>query len=199
VTTQKLILASASPRRRELLQQLGADFRCLPADIDETPRPGEEPRDYVQRMASEKARAVREQLGAGSWQVLGADTTVVIDGDILGKPADHFEGLAMLARLSGRSHQVHTALSLLGEQDEQHNIVTTDVAFTTLDRSQCEAYLATDEPWDKAGGYGIQGLGGAFVRGISGSYTNVVGLPLHETWLMLSAAGVATALENGNV
>ena len=189
-----LILASASPRRRELLQRLGVRFNCQPADIDESVQTGEAPGDYVERMAREKAAAV-VAAGTGGLPVLAADTSVVIDDDILGKPRDHFDGLAMLARLSGRTHTVMTAICLQSLDQSTCKVVSTQVTFTGLDRVSCEAYLATDEPWDKAGGYGIQGLGGAFVSAIEGSYSNVVGLPLCETWRLLAAHGVHTSLD----
>lgn len=190
----RLILASASPRRRELLEQLGVDYLCDPAAIDETPLAGEKPGDYVRRMAREKVSAVAARHPA-SRRVLAADTTVVLGDDVLGKPRDHFDGLAMLARLSGRSHSVLTAICLNGAGETHGELVETRVEFAVLSREVCEAYLATDEPWDKAGCYAIQGLGGAFVRSIQGSYSNVVGLPLSETWQLLRAAGIATALE----
>ena len=170
-----LILASASPRRRELLAQLGADFSCDPADIDETRRDDESPVEYVARMAAEKARAVAARH-SGASAVLGADTTVVIDTEVLGKPRDKLDGLSILARLSGRTHTVYTAICLV------------------VDDGQHETVVATEEPWDKAGAYGIQGLGGSLVKTIRGSYSNVVGLPLHETWQLLSHCGVDTTL-----
>ncbi len=191
----KLILASASPRRRELLDQLGVRYACDPADIDETPLGGEQPGDYVRRMAAEKAASVARKHPGEGCAVLAADTTVVLGEDLLGKPRDHFHGLAMLARLSGRSHTVMTAVSLQGPWGNAVELVETRVDFLSLTRAVCEAYLATDEPWDKAGAYAIQGLGGAFVRSIHGSYSNVVGLPLAETWQLLAAHGIATALE----
>ncbi len=191
-----LILASASPRRRELLDQLGVNYRCEPADIDETQADSEKPRDYVERMAREKAARVADAQDQSGLAVLAADTTVTIDEDVLGKPADHFDGLGMLARLSGRSHSVLTAVCLqVTGGDCQVEVVETKVTFVQLSREQCEAYLATDEPWDKAGGYGIQGLAGAFVSAIEGSYSNVVGLPLTQTWQLLSGQGIPTALE----
>ncbi len=192
----QLVLASASPRRRELLQQLGVIFVCDPADIDETCLPDEAPQDYVQRMAREKADAVWQRHCREQHAVLAADTTVVIDGNVMGKPRDVAEGLAMLRSLSGRSHQVYTAICLRSGDDEQCKLVATTVTFTELSVQICNAYLGTDEPWDKAGGYGIQGLGGAFVSSISGSYSNVVGLPLCETWQLLTAIGVRSALES---
>ncbi|MDO8861351.1 Maf family protein [Haliea sp. E1-2-M8] len=190
---QALILASASPRRHELLGRLGVHFVVDAADIDESVRPGEAARDYVVRMAREKAEAVSSRRGDGG-PVLAADTTVVVDGDILGKPADHFAGLAMLARLGGRTHSVITAVCLQTEHCVAALEVETLVTFLTLNREVCEQYLATPEPWDKAGGYAIQGLGGALVSGIEGSYSNVVGLPLAETWQLLARHGIATAL-----
>ena len=191
-----LILASASPRRRELLQQLGVEYRCEAADIDETRLPGEKPADYVLRMAKEKALAVASRYPGGADAVLAADTTVVVDEGVLGKPVDHFDGLAMLARLSGRTHTVLTGICLhTGSGECLARVVETGVSFVQLSREQCEAYLATDEPWDKAGAYAIQGLAGAFVSSIEGSYSNVVGLPLTETWQLLSGQGIATALE----
>ena len=184
-----LILASASPRRSELLTQLGVDFRVHPADIDESVLKGESPGDYVERMAHEKAEAVAGLYPEGDYAILAADTTVVIDGDVLGKPRDHLDGLAMLARLSGRTHEVITAICLAGAGEAASAQVTTRVQFASLSQAICEAYLATDEPWDKAGAYGIQGLAGAFVLRIDGSYSNVVGLPLHETWQLLVCEG----------
>jgi len=189
-----LILASASPRRRELLTQLGVSYLCDPADIDETIRAGETPEDYVRRMAQEKAAAVAVRFPAPQYAVLAADTTVVIDDGVLGKPRDHFHGLAILARLSGRQHSVLTAVCLHSAAGFSCELVETQVEFTQLSREICEAYLATEEPWDKAGGYGIQGLGGALVKSIQGSYSNVVGLPLCETWQLLASNGIATAL-----
>lgn len=191
-----LVLASASPRRRDLLEQLGVSYLWDPAHIDETPLAGEAPAEYVQRMAQEKAQAVAVRYPAPSYAVLAADTTVVIDQDILGKPRDHCHGLAMLARLSGRFHQVLTGICLQHASGSSCKLVETRVEFVHLTRATCESYLATDEPWDKAGGYAIQGLGGAFVRTIEGSYSNVVGLPLSETWQLLASHGIATVLES---
>jgi septum formation protein len=190
-----LVLASASPRRRELLSQLGVSYCCDPADIDETHFQCELPADYVQRMAIGKAHCVAQRQPLGQCSVLAADTTVTIDGDVLGKPADHLDGLAILGRLSGRTHTVMTAVCLHTKGSVLTRLVTTEVQFLRLSREVCEAYLGTSEPWDKAGAYGIQGLGGAFVSSINGSYSNVVGLPLCETWQLLSANGIETALE----
>jgi nucleoside triphosphate pyrophosphatase len=191
----QLVLASASARRRDLLDQLGLSYQCHPADIDETRLEAEAPEEYVQRMAREKALAVAGLYPAADHVVLAADTTVHIDDDVLGKPRDHFDGLAMLARLSGRSHCVLTAVCLHSANGLACELVSTRVEFVQLTRELCEAYLATDEPWDKAGAYAIQGLAGAFVSAIHGSYSNVVGLPLCETWQLLSASGIRTPLE----
>lgn len=188
-----LILASASPRRHELLARLGVRFLVEAAAIDESVHTGEKPLAYVARMAREKAAAVADRRGDGA-TILAADTSVVIDGDVLGKPADHFQALGMLARLSGRTHSVITALCLRCGGRQAHREVETRVSFVNLSREVCERYLATDEPWDKAGGYAVQGLGGAFVRSIEGSYSNVVGLPLTETWRLLAGHGIDTLL-----
>lgn len=190
----RLVLASASPRRRELLDQLRATYICDPAHIDESQLPGEAPSAYVQRMAQEKARVVAARHDIPPSVVLAADTSVVVDGSVLGKPRDRDEALAMLRRLSGRQHTVLTALCLRGARGEHCQLVATHVEFAALDDAACAAYLATDEPWDKAGAYGIQGVAGAFVRSIQGSYSNVVGLPLYETWQLLALYGIATAL-----
>lgn len=193
-----LLLASASPRRRELLAQLGVSCRSEPAAIDETLLPGENPADYVQRMAAGKAAVVAARHAGEPLVVLAADTTVVIDDDVLGKPVDRMDGLAMLARLSGRRHSVMTAVTVSGPARTDTVVVETEVEFISLGLQQCDAYLATDEPWDKAGAYAIQGLGGAFVSRINGSYSNVVGLPLCETWQLLAAHGVETGLPGPN-
>ncbi|GAB5453286.1 MAG: Maf family protein [Halioglobus sp.] len=192
-----LILASASPRRAALLAQIGVQFQCEPADIDETPLTDEAAADYVARMAREKARVVAASHSADV--VLAADTVVVLDGDILGKPADEGHALAMLARLSGREHAVMTGLCLCRAGEESEVVVETAVEFANLDLATCKAYLATDEPWDKAGAYAIQGVAAVFVRGIRGSYSNVVGLPLAETHSLLVDNGVATALSDGRI
>lgn len=190
------MLASASPRRRELLDQLVLRYRVNPADIDETRREGESPRLYVQRMAREKACAVATHYPDGGHAILAADTTVLIDENVLGKPRDHFDGMEMLAMLSGRSHTVLTAIHLHCPSGAGGAVVETRVDFVKLSPATCEAYLATDEPWDKAGAYAIQGLAGAFVRSIQGSYSNVVGLPLCETWQLLNANRIATILKD---
>ncbi len=195
----RLVLASSSPRRKELLNQLGVEYLCDPAEIDESQWAGESPQDYVQRMALEKAGAVAVRYRIEEVAILAADTTVVIDNHVLGKPRDHVDALSILARLSGRTHRVLTAVCLLDATDIRSDLVATDVEFATLDREICEAYLATEEPWDKAGAYAIQGLGGAFVCTINGSYSNVVGLPLYQTWKLLNSIGLATGLHPASV
>jgi septum formation protein len=192
-----LVLASASPRRADLLRQLGVAFVQQPTDIDEAGMPGESPQDYVVRLARGKAAAC-EYAGEGEPRpVLAADTCVVLDEQILGKPVDRMEALAMLARLSGREHLVLTAVCLRFREQERHYLSESRVQFVTLQREQVEAYIATGEPFDKAGAYGIQGLAGAFVDGLQGSYSGVVGLPLAQTWQLLQQCGIATALEAG--
>lgn len=182
-----LVLASASPRRAELIRRLDPEgtvlaLRIRPADIDETPRDGEPSPAYVARMARTKATAVTE----GDALVLGADTVVVLDGAILAKPADAMENAGMIERLAGRTHQVTTAVALArGGELLEELAVTTDVRFRALGDDDARRYAATGEGLDKAGGYGIQGLGAALVSAIDGSYTNVVGLPLAETLALL--------------
>ncbi|TNE72138.1 MAG: septum formation inhibitor Maf [Gammaproteobacteria bacterium] len=183
-----VILASASPRRAELLDQIGVDYSVQPADVDETPVEGECPEDYVTRLALGKAQAVAVDSPEHAL-VLGSDTSVVIDGEILGKPENHEAAAAMLQRLSGRAHQVMTAVALVHRGQSKAVLVVTDVEFRTLSASEIEAYIASGEPMDKAGSYGIQGLGGIFVREIRGSYSAVVGLPLQETAALMDAAG----------
>jgi len=183
----KLILASASPRRAELLEQIGLRFRVQPADIDETVHPGESPERYAERLAREKALMVAGQ--SRGKLVIGSDTTVVLAGDILGKPANSQEAEAMLRRLSGNQHQVMTAVALASGDQCQSRLVLTDVRFRELALSEIRAYIASGESMDKAGGYGIQGLGGIFVSELRGSYSSVVGLPLQETATLLADAG----------
>ncbi len=181
-----LVLASASPRRAELLTQIGAEFSVQPADVDESVWPGESADAYVQRLARDKALAVAADSDA---LVLGSDTSVVLDGTILGKPADAQDARETLARLSGREHQVMTAVALAWGGDCQVRLVVTDVLFRQLSAREIAAYVASGEPMDKAGSYGIQGLGGIFVKQLRGSYSAVVGLPLQETAELLSEAG----------
>jgi septum formation protein len=170
-----------------LLQQIGVKFSVRPADIDETPVIRESAAHYVERMAREKALKVA--LANSQSLVLGADTSVVLDGKILGKPVGHDDAFAMLRQLSGASHQVLTAVALASGADCQVKLVMTDVVFRGLSDREISAYIATGEPADKAGSYGIQGLGGTFVRELRGSYSAVVGLPLQETAALLADAG----------
>ncbi|NRQ42964.1 septum formation inhibitor Maf [Rheinheimera sp. YQF-2] len=179
-----IVLASASPRRRELLAQLGVSFSLISADIDETPQHNEAAADYVQRLALQKARA-GQAMSQTSLPVLGADTVVVADGEILGKPADFAEFARTMQLLSGRCHQVMTAIALVNAERQLQQLVSTEVCFRPLNAAEIAAYWHSGEPQDKAGGYGIQGLAAKFVRRINGSYTAVVGLPLCETEQLL--------------
>ncbi|WP_312592264.1 Maf family protein [Stutzerimonas nitrititolerans] len=186
-----LFLASASPRRRELLTQIGVPFELLSITLDETPLPAERPEAYVQRLAREKALAGWAVVGDDSVAVLGADTTVVIDERILGKPADRAEGLLMLESLSDREHHVLTAVALATRGACEVRLVTSRVRFRRIERAEAQAYWASGEPCDKAGGYAIQGWGAVFVAELRGSYSAVVGLPLCETAQLLDQAGIA--------
>lgn len=189
-----IYLASQSPRRRELLTQIGVDYQVITAPIDESPRAGELPVDYVQRLAREKAaagRAVLRQQNLPLRPVLGADTAVVLEGqdaagtaEILGKPANLDETRAMLQRLAGREHRVLTAVSLCDEQ-QFTALSSTTVWFRALSAAEIDAYWAGGEPCDKAGAYGIQGYAAVFIERIDGSYSGVMGLPLFETAQLL--------------
>ena len=181
-----VLLASASPRRRELLSLLVQDFKTRPRDIDETPHVAEAPEDYVLRLARAKANAV----DSDGEVVIGADTTVTLRDRILGKPANASDARAMLEALSGTHHWVHTAVAIRCRDTTLSRLVSSKVHFVPLSESLIEAYLKTDEPWDKAGSYGIQGLAGSFVSRIEGSYSAVVGLPLVETRELLAEFGV---------
>ena len=171
-----IVLASRSPRRGELLAAAGIPFDVLAADIDETPRPNEAPEAYVERLAIEKARTVLTLRPDAA--VLGADTTVVIDGLILGKPADALEATAMLRLLRGRVHEVYTGVAVASASGIRSAVDRTRVWFEPMTDEDIEWYVATGEPVDKAGGYAIQGLASRFIPRIEGSYTNVVGLPV---------------------
>ena len=182
----QLVLASASPRRRELLRSRGIDFVVMPSDIPETPQPNETPATFVQRMAREKAEAVARGLGTDAW-VLGADTVVVVDDDILGKPRDSEDACGMLRRLSGRVHEVLTGVALIAPnrsvQSSFH--VVTRVEMKRLSTEDITRYVESGEPMDKAGAYAIQGGAAPFVARVVGSYSNVVGLPLDEVCAVL--------------
>lgn len=187
-----LYLASGSPRRRELLTQIGVPFITLSASIDETPLPAEAASGYVERLALEKARAGLASLErTDAAVVLGADTAVVVDGRILGKPVDRADALAMLDALSGREHEVLTAVALVSVAREDAHVVTSRVRMRALAPGEAQAYWETGEPQDKAGSYAIQGLAGVFVTQLEGSYSAVVGLPLCETAQMLDAFGIS--------
>lgn len=185
-----IILASSSPRRWELLRQIGVAYEVIVADIDESIRDGEETREYVCRMAREKAMAIHRGDGV-QVPVMGADTTVVVNGRILGKPVDRDDAIRMLERLSGRTHEVWSAVALVlpgGKLFERLNI--TRVTFSVLDRAWIESYCDNGEPMDKAGAYGVQGIAAQKISHMEGSYSGVMGLPLYETAEILQQAGV---------
>ena len=191
-----LILASASPRRADLLRAAGITFDVRAANVDETPREGEEPGAYVQRLAVEKASAVAAV--EPNVPVLAADTAVVVDGRILGKPTDSTDAARMLRLLSGRRHEVLTGVSLITRLGEGRpadraprvSVSTTGVRFAVLDPDEVAWYVATGEPMDKAGGYAIQGYASRFVTTIEGSYSNVVGLPVDVVYRLCREAGI---------
>ncbi|MEO8563251.1 MAG: Maf family protein, partial [bacterium] len=176
MSAPRVILASQSPRRRELLTLVGIPHEVRPADIDETYLAGERPRAHAERLAREKAAVIARE--APDAIIIGSDTIVVVDGDVLGKPADDEGARRMLARLSGRSHVVMTAVAVSWHGDTRSDVVEVGVTFHDLDADEIAAYVATGEPMDKAGAYGIQGYGGLFVPRIEGDYFNVMGLPL---------------------
>jgi septum formation protein len=189
-----LVLASASPRRRELLERLGLALLVAAADVDEAPLPGERATDYVRRVAGAKCDAVvaaRGELGeaAAALAVLAADTTVVVAGEILGKPADADDARRMLARLAGRRHEVATAYRIRFRERTVERTVTTTVSVRALAPAEIEAYVASGEWQGKAGGYAVQGIAGAFVTELRGSHTNVIGLPVTEVLADLQALG----------
>jgi nucleoside triphosphate pyrophosphatase len=174
----RLILASASPRRAELLRSAGYSFDVVAADVDESIRPGESPSIYVRRLAAEKSAAAQKRTHDSTAVILGADTTVVVDGSILGKPGDDEDGAQMLRRLSGTMHQVLTGVSLRQGAYEIGRVESTSVGLRALTSDEIAWYVASGEGRDKAGGYAIQGLASRFVTKIEGSYSNVVGLPV---------------------
>jgi len=197
---KKIFLASKSPRRRELLRQIGVDFELLSLrdaaprgpDVTEEVHPGEAAIDYVARVCGEKAAAawsIVQQRRLPLRPVLAADTTVTIDGDILGKPANAAEAEAMLARLSGRTHQVLTSVAVYYQDVAEQITQVSDVRFAALTPAAIRAYCATPEPYDKAGGYGIQGLAALFIEHIDGSHSGIMGLPLFETAQLLRKTG----------
>ncbi len=183
-----LILASASPRRRELLARIGVDAIVRPSDIDESQHDGEAPLAYVQRVAAGKAAACAR--GAGEW-VLAADTIVELEGDVLGKAADEAEAMVMLRRLAGRTHRVTTAVNLVGAIDTRALLVTSEVDMTAASEEVLADYVACGEWRGKAGAYAVQGIAAAMVRAVRGSITNVIGLPLAEVAALLRETGAA--------
>lgn len=186
-----LFLASQSPRRRQLLEQIGVGFEPLDVDIPEVRQVGEPAFDYVERVAREKAGAGLLQVAgvAGAW-VLGADTEVELDGEVFGKPADAAQAVAMLERLGGRTHRVISVVWCVGAGGEERAQSISEVTFAPLDAATIEAYVASGEPFGKAGAYAIQGRAAAFIRHLSGSYSGVMGLPLHETATLLARLGL---------
>ena len=190
-----IYLASGSPRRREILENLGFTVHRLPADIDETPKEGEAAVEYVRRMACEKNQAAVAQWFAAydqepEFAVLTADTTVADGEAILGKPESEADAVDMLERLSGRTHQVLTAVCVYWQGVRYDVVQTSEVRFKTLTAEEIAAYVASGEPMDKAGAYGIQGLGGVFVEHLQGSFTGVMGLPVYETAQLLKSLGL---------
>lgn len=186
-----VILASASPRRSELLDQIGVDHQCLAVDIDESVYDGENASDYVVRMALEKAR-LGFLAGGESRFTIGADTCIECDSEVLGKPADEKHAAEILAKLSGREHMVHTAVSVISKQSEETALCSSRVCFDKLEQSTIDAYIATGEPLDKAGAYAIQGQAAQFITKLEGSYSSVMGLPLYETAMLLRKSGFRT-------
>jgi septum formation protein len=187
-----IYLASGSPRRRELLQQIGVVFRLVGADLDETALQGESPLAYVSRLAAAKATMGWERSrDSGGAPVIAADTAVVLDGRILGKPANMNDAMAMLLRLSGRAHEVLTAVALRTTAGIEAKVSRSTVTFRSIDPREARAYWETGEASDKAGAYAIQGYAAIFIMDLKGSYSGVMGLPLFETAALLEAAGVA--------
>ncbi|MGL4996895.1 MAG: Maf family protein [Deefgea sp.] len=194
----QLYLASGSPRRKELLAQTGVIFERIAAPIDETPLVNENPREYVIRMAVEKAESGWQHLvdmGLALKPVLASDTSVVLDDEILGKPLDEADAAAMLRKLSGQTHEVLTSLALKDVNGVETRLSINRVTFATLTDAQIATYVASGEPMDKAGAYGIQGLGGVFVAHLEGSFTGVMGLPLHDTAALLAKHGLGILAE----
>jgi septum formation protein len=188
MTTPRVILASQSPRRRELLNLVGISHEVRPADIDETYFPGEQPKAHAERLAREKAEVIARQEPDAV--VIGSDTIVVVDGDVLGKPADEAEAARMLRRLAARSHVVMTAVAVRWRGETRSVVEEVGVDFHPLTDSEIDAYIATREPMDKAGAYGIQGYGAAIVARVDGDYFAVMGLPVQRLVRMLREVGL---------
>ena len=197
----KIYLASKSPRRRELLRQIGVEFELLllredptrGPEVSEAIIPGETPENYVARVTLEKANAAKHAMLVRHLpmrMILAADTTVTVDGLILGKPVDKADAKRMIRALSGRTHQVLTSVVLIHDEEIRQITQQSDVTFATLTEEEIEAYCSLEEPYDKAGGYGIQGMAAMFIQQISGSYSGIMGLPIHETSQLLRQAGI---------
>ncbi|TNF98865.1 MAG: septum formation inhibitor Maf [Gammaproteobacteria bacterium] len=184
----ELILASASPRRQALLEQIGLTFTTYPVDIDESCIEGESPEDCVERLALLKARQALHDWPDAI--VLGSDTMIAVDHHVLGKPTDKKDGLRMLEYLAGRSHEVLTGVAVIHNQQERYTLQRSIVTFRDLDKAEIEAYWQTGEPQDKAGAYAIQGIAAQFVSRLEGSYSGVMGLPLYETASLLAEFGI---------
>ena len=187
---KEIYLASASPRRKELLARLGVDCKVMPVDLDESRLPGETGEAYVSRLALEKGRLAFARLNRPDIPVVAADTAVVLGETILGKPVDEADAERMLSLLSNRVHEVYTAVAVLTRGKEETALSRSEVRFRSLSGGEISAYWRTGEPQDKAGAYGIQGLGAIFVQELQGSYSGVMGLPLFETARLLKSAGV---------
>jgi septum formation protein len=188
VTASCIYLASASPRRSELLKQIGVAHEIRPVSLDETPRPAEDVIAYVSRLAEQKAQELSQKLSADDRRpVLAADTAVALGGEILGKPSGRADAVAMLRSLSGNTHLVHSAVAVMSGGDLSLRVCSSGVTFRRLGDAEIEWYWRTGEPRGKAGAYAIQGRAAAFISRIEGSYSGVMGLPLYETWELLSA------------
>ncbi|MGD8566557.1 MAG: nucleoside triphosphate pyrophosphatase [Gammaproteobacteria bacterium] len=195
---QQIFLASRSPRRRTLIEQLGLGYQILDVEVDERHRDGESPADYVARLALEKARRGWQQVAAQGVPVVGADTCIVLNGRIVGKPVDKAHGIALLKQYSGATHQVFSAVAMVGTAaktlqsapQEQVRVNTSRVTFRQLTERECERYWETQEPLDKAGGYAIQGKAAGFIKNIEGSYSGIMGLPLYEFAELMSAFSI---------
>jgi septum formation protein len=199
MASPSLFLASRSPRRRDLLRQIGVEPEVVPADVDESRLPGETPIDYVARLARLKAQTAWHALpSTRRGPLLAADTAVVLGSEIFGKPADRDQGLDMLGRLSGRTHEVVTGVALMTARGLDLRVNVSHVTFRALDRTECEAYWETGEPSDKAGAYAVQGRAAVFIRELAGSYSGVMGLPLFETAELLRAAGIDPVTSRGD-
>lgn len=191
MTAVRVILASQSPRRRELLNLVGIAHEVQPADIDESYVGGERPREHAERLAREKTAVIAEREPDAL--IIGSDTIVVVDGDVLGKPVDELDAVRMLARLAGRSHVVITAVAVAWRGETRSSVEEVGVTFHPMTRAEIDAYIATGEPMDKAGAYGIQGYGATIVSRVDGDYFAVMGLPLQRLTRVLAAIGVRYA------